>query len=639
MKKVNKIVSLILSLCCAACASSCSMGGSSGGGSAGSGSGQTTGLSSVKLPASGEKSGVSYTDYAFITNGKSEYKIVIDKNCGEYVLFAANEIQTFVRKASGASLSIEYADNAEWSATAKYIVLGENAVSKASGVTVPSGLGNQGFLLKTVGSSIIISCKEGDLGTLNGTYEFLSQQVGYECYAADNIYVDDIKSVNLISVDMTDKPDLPHYIASSGLAYNDIYCKRMRAISRIDLLGDTTIPPYHNSLDYLKPSTYYSKHPEWYNALQTQLCYTAHGDETEYAAMVDELFAQMLKEVEDNDVNVVAFTLEDNYDYCTCAACAEAEAEYGAKSGMQIKMCNDLSDKFEQYYAEQEIDKSVDILFFAYYFFTAAPNPEKIRCKSNVAPIIAPLNEKNRAKSIYAPENQGIYNTIEKWKTVCEKFGFWVYSANFAEYFVPADLFSALQDDYKYFSELNPIYFFDQGPSSSHPNQEFSNWDSFYRWLAAKLMWNVDADVEALTRDYFDHMYGAASSAMYKYYVAFRTKLLQLNAEDPVYTPNYGISCLSQKYFKLGLLQTWAGYVDEALSAIEPLKTTDKETYDRIKTYITRESVSVQYVTLKLYSSYYSPTVLAELKQKFFDDCTIASIRCYGEHRPLENVF
>lgn len=638
MKKTKKVISLILSVCCAFGAASCSKEPA---GTPVGPSGPTDNsvyLDGVKLPNAAEKAGVSYTNAAFITNGKSEYKIVIDKNCGEYVRFAANEIQTFVRKASGANLTVDYADQAVWSNSAKYIVLGNNEISKASGVTVPDGLGKQGFLLKTVGSSVIISGKEGDLGTLNGTYEFLSKQIGYECYAADNVYVDDIKTVNLISVDMTDKPDVPNYIATSGMS-NEVYAKRMRVVNSSDVLGTSTITPYHNALDYLPPSKHYAEHAEWYNALQTQLCYTAHGDEEQYAAMVDTLFNKMLDEVENHDLKVVTFTLEDNYDYCTCAACTAAEAEYGAKSGLEIKVCNDISDKFAEYYAEHNPGKSVDILFFAYYFFTAAPDSTKIRCNSNVAPLIAPLNEMNRAKNIHSVENTGIYNTIEAWKKVCEKFGFWIYSANFYDYFVPSDVFTPVQDNYKYFSELNPIYFFDQGPHSTHPNQEYSNWETFYRWLASKIAWNVNADVEALTREYFEHNFQAAAEPMYKYYLSFRAKLTQLNKEDPSYTPNFGVSCLSQQYFKLGTLQTWSGFVEEALAAIEPLKTTDKETYERIKVYITRESVSVQYLTIKLYNSYFSASVLAEMKQKFYDDCRLASIRSYGEHRPIENVF
>lgn len=635
IKKSNRIISLILSLCCVAGAASCSKKNPSNSDGAASGS---NGLSGVEMPNLTVKDGVTYTQNAFISNGRSDYKIVIGRDCGEYVRTGASEIQTLVRKASGVSLPLVYSDEVSWSNSAKYIVLGNNEITSASGVTVPDGLGMQGFLLKTVGSSVVISCKDGDIGTLNGVYEFLSQQIGFACYAADNVWVDDITSVNLVSVDMTDKPDLPNYIETSGMS-NEVYAKRMRVVSSTDVLGEGTITPYHNALDYLPAYKYYSEHQAWYNALQTQLCYTAHGDEEEYAAMIDALFEIMLEQVEEHNLKTITFTLEDNYDYCTCGACTAAEAEYGAKSGLEIKVCNDIADKFDAYYAENNPGKSVDILFFAYYFFTAAPNSDKIQCKTNVAPLIAPLNEMNRAKSIYSVENTGIYNTIEAWKKVCTKFGFWTYSANFHDYFVPSDVFTPVQDNYKYFAELNPIYFFDQGPHSTHPNQEYSNWECFYRWLAAKLSWDVDADVEALTREYFEHTFDAAAQPMYEYYLAFRAKLTQLNKEDPSYTPNFGVSCLSQQYFKLGTLQTWSAFVEEAFEAIEPLKTIDKEKYDRIKVYITRESVSVQYVTIKLYGSYYSSSVLSEMKRKFYDDCSLASIRSYGEHRPIENVF
>ena len=86
-------------------------------------------------------------------------------------------------------------------------------------------------------------------------------------------------------------------------------------------------------------------------------------DEEEYEALVNTVFEVMYNEVMKYDLEVVTWTLMDNWDPCTCSACAQVDAYYGARSGQLVKFCNTLSDMFAARFEQEGLDREISILF------------------------------------------------------------------------------------------------------------------------------------------------------------------------------------------------------------------------------------------------------------------------------------
>lgn len=106
----------------------------------------------------GEKNGqsVEYSSEVLAADGKSEYAIVIAQEAGEYIRFAASELQTLFAEATGAELPI--VTDADAVKDGKYISIGSNQVQAQSGVTCDyATYKNSGARLVTNGNGIILT--------------------------------------------------------------------------------------------------------------------------------------------------------------------------------------------------------------------------------------------------------------------------------------------------------------------------------------------------------------------------------------------------------------------------------------------------------------------------------------------------
>lgn len=634
MKRILKICAVLMALmmmflcACDSCSKEPNSSSESGSGT----------INNSHFPACSETLTVPYTNETFVNDGKSEYKIIISENYGEDEYFAAQEVNTFLLKSCGVVLDIKFDSEVEYTADSKYIVIGKTKFAETVNIVAKnSELGNYGFILRTVNKSIfIVGASTVGTGALNGTYEFLRYQLGLEVYASDEINYKTFSTVKLVDLDITDKPDIPGYIGGPTISNNSDFMRRMRVTNRVGVMGKGQISPYHNMLLWLPASEFYDEHPSWYNSIQSQLCLTAHGDEAEYQLMLETVFERMYDEVMTYDLDIVTWTLMDNWDPCTCSACNAEIEKYGTRAGKLVEFCNELSDMFKAKFEEEGIEKDLSIMFFAYYYYTAAPTKGNIKCNDNVYPIIAPLNDMDRTASIYHEKNAAVKENIDRWSELCDRFGFWIYSANFSAFFAPLDVITNMQENYAYFASKNPIYFFDQGGSSQF-QENATCFTALKTYLNAKVAWDVDCDVSALTADFFVNYFKDASDAMYNYYVKYRMKL-QMLFDEYGYSPNMQKNVFNTEFFEYGTLLSWKSDIDDAYKAIEKYKDSDPELFDTLDTRIRVESVCVNYMILKLYKSYYTSNQYNSMVSQLYADCEKANILSPREWRGMDEA-
>ncbi|MBP5466889.1 MAG: DUF4838 domain-containing protein, partial [Clostridia bacterium] len=581
------------------------------------------------LPEPEQPETVDYADDYFVYENSSDYSIVIPRDYGKDEYLAAQEINTFLLRSCGVMLEIKYDDETEYSSESKLISIGNTSLLSYVNISPDANeLGDYGFILKTVGSSIfIVGTTKVGTGALYGTYEFLHRQIGWKVYAEDEIRYSKFDSVKLVDVNITDKPDIPGYMLSSYVSGRSELKKRLHISNRTDVLGNGSVSPYHNMTLWLPSHKYAAEHPGWYSTGGDQLCLTCRGDEEEYNAMLNTVFELMYNEVMTYDLKVVTWTLMDNYQYCTCDACVEAERKYGTKSGQLVKFCNELSDMFKARFEENNIDREINILFFAYYYYISPPfktidgvQTPTIICRDNVFPIIAPYNEMDRAASIYHDNNGGVKGLVDSWSKICKKFGFWVYSINFGgSYLYPFDPFNCLQEHYKYFADKNPFYMFDEGFTTQFQETP-TGFTVLKDYLSTNIAWNTDADVYALTTDFFSNYYKDAAEDMYRFYLSYRMKLKML-FDDYGYSHSNHHDCLNAEFFEMGTLLSWKNHIKNAYGKILKYKDSDTELYKKLDTRIRTESIMVNFMIWKLYGeSYYTKTEQDAMLSEIYED-------------------
>lgn len=606
------------------------------------------------------------TDNDLLKDGVSEYKIVKPANASAKETIAAEELTDLFRLSTGFTLLVVTDDTVNYTTESKYIFVGRTLFLERFGINADyTELGEQGFLIKNVDKSIVITgALNNCYGTIYGVYEFLSKQIGFECYFNDEIYVR--PSANLKLVDFKtfiDKPDIPLVASQTSLQGSDmLYRLRNRFISINDDVF-SAVAIYHNSFVYLNPSTYYEEHPKWYSDDKTQICYYAHNDKAEYEEMVNTLFGVFKKLVLENEnVKHLAFMIQDTTTWCGCDVCSAMatnetissvkpgaysgvssdellfqvdKAGYGANSAGCIMLLNRVSEKFA---ADKDVkDRELDFWFFAYNRTYGAPvtknekgelvptSPDVI-CRDNVYPLVCTF-DKLRSRTITDTKNAAIKETVDAWGVLAKKMAFWTYTENYNDWLAPRDNITMMQEDYRYYKSKNPVFYKEEAQSKNVNAPGFGN---LKIWLSYKLAWNVDADVNALIKEFFEHYFKDAADTMYEFYTSY---ILTLNRNRELY--NYSqqdnSSAVKEEYYSYGVVNHWLKLLDKAYQDISYLKSEDSELYEKLFNRICIEGITVKYTKLVLYKNNMSNVEFEQLKKETIADAKRVNMTFFND--------
>lgn len=246
------------------------------------------------------------------------------------------------------------------------------------------------------------------------------------------------------------------------------------------------------------------------------------------------------------------------------------------------------------------------------------------------APIFADYNE-----SAYSAENTALYNTMKAWTCITDKYYLWTYSTNFYHYLAFFNSFESMQSVYRLAKECNAYYIYDQGQFNNGASTGFS---VLKNYLNAKLQWNVNADMEELTDDWFANYFKGAAEPMRELYDQIRTWYAYL-AENTNMAHSVYAEIEKREYFPSGLLRSWQKLVDEAYAAVEGLKETDEAAYDTVCDRICLESIFVRYMDLQLYANTYPQSERLALMNEFKDDAERLGITNFSEQGSLSELW
>ena len=310
-----------------------------------------------------------------VNEGATEYKIVIPENAGSLILVAVSEFNKFFSEATGVSIPV--VTDSEFSGDGKFISMGETTLLKDTDITYSyEELGRDGYKIITKNDDLYLIGGH-DYGTMYAGYELLEILVDYDFYAEDCYSLTKgLSQIPLYDFDLTDIPDFPIRLASDGVTDSNtktLFRLRQRPLTE----NYVTINNYwcHNSFQYVQDSP--DVNSNWYNAAQTQLCYTAHGIKEEYEKMLSASF-EKLKEalIQTPDKDGVTFTMQDNSDSCNCESCMAIVEKYGAISASFILFLNDLNKMVRDWFATEEgqpYARDLRLVFFAYAGYETPP--------------------------------------------------------------------------------------------------------------------------------------------------------------------------------------------------------------------------------------------------------------------------
>ncbi len=605
------------------------------------------------------KVSVTESDRPFVQNGKSDYVILYEEGQMK-AREAAALISKQVAAATGCNIPVDSTADVEWSETAKYVVLGREELFAAAGLQMPKDdLGTSGYYIKTCGESVFIEVNSV-FGYQQAAITFLRHVVGYEMYSEDTVvFSKDGKT--LPDIEIIEKPDFGYRVQGNNVSSETRY--NMGFINNQDIIIPVTTSVsnhngyFHNSLNYFDStetnlnSTLLAEHPNWFSTGGSELCYTARGDAGELEAMVNHVVERMKKAVEDYpDLNVVTFTIQDNFDTCKCTACQALMDTYKTAAAGHIRFTNMVADKIDAWLeekAESEGTKKRELIItiFGYHLATNPPvkkvdgkfEPidETVRCHDNVGVFVAPISA-SWTHSLYDETNESYMNMVSGWGAVSDHIYAWLYEPNYSHYLYPFNTYSSMLETMRFCVENNAEYVWTEGQSLQYNPPGFNKFKEYFN---SKAEFDVNVNYDDLVDAFFANYFAEAEVPMKQFFNEVQMWCRYLESIDPTINGTIYENIAQAKFWPKKTLDHWMELIDAAYEAIEPLRYTESERYAVLARHIKNESIFPRFALLTLYSGYYSTATLQQMRLDFKADCDELNIKWQSQGESLDMLY
>jgi hypothetical protein len=430
---------------------------------------------------------------------------------------AAAELAAYLKKVTGAEFAILEPAAA---AGRPVIAVGPGAakavvpdldLAKAG----PTGLGEDGIVLKTVPPNLILTGAEGaKRGTLYAAYEFLERECGVRWWTPEAELVPSRPTLTVAACATRYVPPFAYREVGRTTPAPFRFDVRLRQNGAFAVKtppewgGHCVFIGYMGECFYglMPPATYFKDHPEWYSEIngkrtteKSQLCMTNE-------AMLAELSRNVLERIRKRpDADMVCIWPNDICGMCTCPKCKAVDDAEGTHAASLLYGVNKVAEIVEKEFP------NVRVTTLAYQAPYSMIPPKTIRPRRNVNIQYAVI-ERSAVHTIEGGVNQMNLLALEGWSRLAPDLYIWDYTANLANPFVPEPRTFAYGPDMKLYKRLGVTGVLCQHSLDSV--SPLSDFDELHTWLLAKLLWNPEQDDRALVREFLNGYYGPAGTAL-----------------------------------------------------------------------------------------------------------------------------
>jgi hypothetical protein len=482
-------------------------------------------------------------------DGKPVAEIIRSEDADEAVHFAAEELQYWVEKISGARLPIR----GNVGTAPRRIVLG---VLGQSPLLQPlrdeferdaeSLAGNDGFAVRPRGDAVYLFATVPK-GVVNGVFRLLYRNTDL-IWARPNpefgtVYSED-PNLAFGQIDCLDVPAfvLRGWQIHGGVPESELWqvrngtnwSARMTPASNPNVKRHGTIMEYgggHNLTGlYITEKKYFDDHPEFFpeidgrrvrpseHRLRTQLCFS-NPEMTR--AFIDELDTRIRA---NPDFQTYRVMIEDTWEQCQCAECTKPIV---LPDGTVLDYSSDRKDPFRstqffmwlnqlgEYLLENHPGKR--ILTFG-YFFTAVP--PRVPIAPNISISFCPIT-KDSKEPLTGPQNKEWYQRFTDWMNITTQLTWREYFGLVGPFPRPMDIVALSDLEYVARHGVNRTYSEIYGDGKSHRMDGARVWDlnAMYFWTMTNGLWNPSRQaVPKLRREFLSRVYGQGADDVREFY-------------------------------------------------------------------------------------------------------------------------
>ncbi|WP_374172298.1 DUF4838 domain-containing protein [Flavobacterium tructae] len=283
-----------------------------------------------------------------------------------------------------------------------------------------------------------------------------------------------------------------------ALFYPDCYDENFRDWHKLDWHIDDFGLWGHSFSTLVPPKEYFKNNPKLFALYEGErntesLCMT---NDT-VVSLVEEKMTEIIAKTP--HAQFYSVSQNDDVVYCECTQCKAMNTKYGGPQGSFYYFLNKIAARFPK----------TKITTLA-YLHTFKP-PVNLKIAPNVYTILCPI-ELDRGKPITNQNNPSFVKNLENWSTTSPQLFLWDYTVQFSNFMSPFPNFESFQSNYKLFQKNKVKGLFVQGYADVP-----GDLSELRQYLLAKLMWNTDIDIKAVTADFLRGFYGKAAPFVAKY--------------------------------------------------------------------------------------------------------------------------
>ncbi|NLR78602.1 DUF4838 domain-containing protein [Chitinophaga eiseniae] len=496
-----------------------------------------------------------------VENGKANYVIVLPTQPDPIETQAAQILQQYLQKVSGARLDIK---NTARSVSSNSIVLIKDK---------KSNLADDGFIISTTTNNLTIKGGQRK-GLLYGVYSFLEKYLGCKMYAGDCYYIPQHPTITLNSNiilkqepafsyrteffrEMSSTPEYPNWHKLFNVYNWQTHAYEYEDWGLFVHTFETLVPQ----------AQYFNQHPEYFalvngKRVPTQLCLS---NPDVFNVLVSNLKKEMAKKP---TAKYWSVSQNDNFDYCHCDKCTQINNQEGGPQGSIVTFVNKVAALFP--------DKVISTL--AYQYSRAAP--KKTRPLPNVNIVLC--YQVDRITSIASDKASASFRLdLDNWLKLTNNIMIWDYVVQYTNVLSPYPNLHLLKPDIQYFQQKGVKMMFEQGWSKG----EFSELRAY---LISQLLWNPGIDDDVVINDFLNGYYGNAAASIRKYIDQVESQFRKSGLSLQLFG---NLNDAQNSYLSFALLKQYSQYFDQAEASVKD----DPVLLDRVKT----ARLAVDYVFLE----------------------------------------
>lgn len=465
-----------------------------------------------------------------VLQGRPTGAIVIAAAASERERAAATELQTYLRRMSGAELSLVGEGEA---VTGLPVYVGHTHAAADKGLVARvEELGDEALLMHADADGLFL-LGGGELGTRYAVYAFLEEKLGVRWLNPDPLgeIVPQRPTVTIGALDEVQRPAF----AMRWIGRGDWALRNRQNVNLPDhQLGMAVYAAAHTFRRFVPPDRYFEQHPEWFAMVggrrqkyddyhRNQLC-TSNPEVLQ--AVVQTMRAALDA---DPDLDVITLFPNDGLGFCECPNCRvlDEATQYTVQ---------EVNNNFER--LEPEWQRTLSRRLTIFYRDVAAEllrsHPERtVMCGIYSAYLLPPLDHSLRMPpnalgqlchgwchnhaitDPSCPANVAFRAALEGWREIYPNLCMYEYYFKVAALELPFPIIHAMRQDIPWLRDFGLLGIYTQFKAGNV-------WTiGLNYYVAAKLLWNPDLDVAALVADYCQNLYGPAAQPMTEYWEAY----------------------------------------------------------------------------------------------------------------------